>query len=306
MPATHPPYRLGTRASPLAMAQAHLVKAALMAAHGWDDAAIVIVSVVTEGDRILDRPLADIGGKALWTKMLDAKLLSGETDFSVHSMKDVETVRPDAIALAAILERGDPRDRLIGATSIATIAQGARIGTSSPRRAAQIQRLRPDVHIVGIRGNVATRLKKLELGEADVTLLAAAGLDRLGSPCIGVALDTETMLPAASQGAIGVETRADDGALLRLLAVINHAPTRMAVDAERALLAELVADCHSPVGAHACWQRDTMILTAELLSGDGRDHVRDTIVVDSAATPAVLARRLLEQATPELRALFGG
>ncbi len=288
------------------MAQAHLVKAALMAAHGWDDAAIVIVGVVTEGDRILDRPLADIGGKALWTKMLDAKLLSGETDFSVHSMKDVETVRPDAVALAAILERGDPRDRLIGATSIATIAQGARIGTSSPRRAAQIQRLRPDVHIVGIRGNVATRLKKLELGEADVTLLAAAGLDRLGSPGIGVALDTETMLPAASQGAIGVETRADDGALLRLLAVINHAPTRMAVDAERALLAELVADCHSPVGAHACWQRDTMILTAELLSGDGRDHVRDTIVVDSAATPAVLARRLLEQATPELRALFGG
>jgi hydroxymethylbilane synthase len=306
MPATRPLYRLGTRASPLAMAQAHMTKAALIAAHGWADADIEIVAVTTEGDRVLDRPLAEIGGKALWTKTLDAKLLAGEIDFSVHSMKDVETIRPDAITLAAILERADPRDRLIGAASIAALPQNARVGTSSPRRAAQVQRLRPDVQIVSFRGNVATRLGKLEKGEADATLLAAAGLDRLGSPEIGVALDPEQMLPAASQGAVGIEARTDDAAMCALLDAINHAPTRRAVEAERALLAGLNADCHSPVGAHAHWDGDVLTLTAELLSGDGRDHVRDMIVVDSADAPASLAKTLLDRATPELRALFGG
>ena len=287
------------------MAQAHMTKAALIAAHGWVDADIEIVAVVTEGDRVLDRPLAEIGGKALWTKTLDAKLLAGEIDFSVHSMKDVETIRPDAISLAAILERADPRDRLIGADSIATLPKGARVGTSSPRRAAQVQRLRPDVEIVGFRGNVATRLGKLDRGEADATLLAAAGLDRLGSPDIGIALDPEQMLPAASQGAVGIEARTDDGEMRALLDAINHAPTRTAVEAERALLAALTADCHSPVGAHAHWDGGVLTLTAELLSGDGRLHVRDAIIVDHAAAPARLAKTLLDRATPELRALFG-
>ena len=282
-----------------------MTKAALIAAHGWAETDIEIVAVTTEGDRVLDRPLAEIGGKALWTKTLDAKLLAGETDFSVHSMKDVETIRPDAITLAAILERADPRDRLIGAPSIAALPPGARVGTSSPRRAAQVQRLRPDVRIVGFRGNVATRLAKLERGEADATLLAAAGLDRLGSPDIGVALDPEHMLPAASQGAVGIEARSDDTAMCELLNAINHLPTRRAVDAERALLAALTADCHSPVGAHAHWIGNTLTLTAELLSGDGRDHVRDTIIIDSDGAAATLARRLLDSATPELRALFG-
>jgi hydroxymethylbilane synthase len=305
MPATRPPYRLGTRASPLAMAQAHMTKAALIAAHGWADADIEIVAITTEGDMVLDRPLAEIGGKALWTKTLDAKLLAGEIDFAVHSMKDVETIRPDAIILAAILERADPRDRLIGAASIAALPQGARVGTSSPRRAAQVQRLRADVQIVGFRGNVATRLGKLANGEADATLLAAAGLDRLGSPEIGVALHPEQMLPAASQGAVGIEARTDDAAMRALLDAINHGPTRTAVEAERGLLAGLNADCHSPVGAHAHWDGDRLTLTAELLSGDGRDHVRDMIVVDNADAPAKLAQSLLDRATPELRALFG-
>ena len=299
------PYRLGTRASPLALAQAHMTKAALLAAHGWADADIEIVAVTTEGDIVLDRPLAEIGGKALWTKTLDAKLLAGEIDFSVHSMKDVETIRPHAIALAAILERADPRDRLIGAACLADLPHGARVGTSSPRRAAQVQRLRPDVQIVGFRGNVATRLAKLERGEADATLLAAAGLDRLGRHDIGVVLDPEDMLPAASQGAVGIEARTDDAAMRTLLSSINHVPTRTAVEAERALLAGLTADCHSPVGAHAHWEGDVLTLTAELLSGDGRDHVRDTIIVDSADAPAALARRLLYRASPELCALFG-
>ncbi len=282
-----------------------MTKAALVAAHGWADADIEIVAVTTEGDRVLDRPLAEIGGKALWTKTLDAKLLAGEIDFAVHSMKDVETIRPAAIALAAILERADPRDRLIGAASLAALPQNARVGTSSPRRAAQVLRLRPDVQIVGFRGNVATRLAKLDRGEADATLLAAAGLDRLGSPGIGVALDPEQMLPAASQGAVGIEARSDDAVMRSLLDAINHRLTRTAVEAERALLAGLHADCHSPVGAHAQWQGDVLMLTAELLSGDGRDHVRDAIVVDSVDAPAALARRLLDRATAEVRALFG-
>jgi hydroxymethylbilane synthase len=288
------------------MAQAHMTKAALLTAHGWREDAIEIVAVTTEGDRVLDRPLAEIGGKALWTKTLDAKLLAGEIDFSVHSMKDVETIRPDAITLAAILERADPRDRLIGAASLAALPENARVGTSSPRRAAQVLRLRPDVQIVGFRGNVATRLGKLEKGEADATLLAAAGLDRLGSPEIGVALDPADMLPAASQGAVGIEARTDDSEMRALLDAINHAPTRQAVEAERALLAGLTADCHSPVGAHAHWEGDMLTLTAELLSGDGRDHIRDSIIVDTPEAPGVLARALLDRATPGLRALFGG
>ena len=282
-----------------------MTRTALIAAHGWADTDIEIIAVTTEGDRVLDRPLAEIGGKALWTKTLDARLLAGEIDFSVHSMKDVETIRPDAITLAAILERADPRDRLIGAASIAALPQNARVGTSSPRRAAQVQRLRPDVQIVGFRGNVATRLGKLEKGEADATLLAAAGLDRLGSPHIGVALDPAEMLPAASQGAVGIEARTDDADMRKMLDAINHVPTRTAVEAERALLAGLNADCHSPVGAHAHWDGSVLTLTAELLSGDGHRHVRDTIIVDSADAPAALAKSLLDRATPELRALFG-
>jgi len=305
MPATRPPYRLGTRASPLAMAQANMTRAALIAAHGWSPDDIEIVAVTTEGDRVLDRPLAEIGGKALWTKTLDAKLLAGEIDFAVHSMKDVETLRPPAIALAAILTRADPRDRLIGADSLDALPRGARVGTSSPRRAAQVLRRRPDVQIVGFRGNVATRLAKLAQGEADATLLAAAGLDRLGSPEIGTALEPTQMLPAASQGAVGIEARADDAAMRDLLAAINHGPTRQAVEAERGLLAGLNADCHSPVGAHAHWEGETLILTAELLSEDGRLHIADKITVDRPDAPARLALDLLDRAAPELRSLFG-
>ena len=283
-----------------------MTRDALIAAHGWGENAIEIVAVTTEGDRVLDRPLAEIGGKALWTKTLDAKLLAGEIDFAVHSMKDVETLRPDAIRLAAILERADPRDRLIGAPSLAALPVGARVGTSSPRRAAQVQRLRPDVAIVGFRGNVATRLAKLDLGEADATLLAAAGLDRLGSPDIGTALAIEEMLPAASQGAVGIEARSEDAAMLALLGAIDHAPTRFAVEAERGLLEALCADCHSPVGAHAHFDGGVLVLTAELLSGDGREHVRGSATVGAVRDARELAIELLARATPELRALFGG
>ncbi|MFM9977045.1 MAG: hydroxymethylbilane synthase [Sphingomonadaceae bacterium] len=305
MTATRPVYRLGTRASPLAMAQAHMAKAALMAVHGWDDARIEICPVTTLGDRVLDRPLAEIGGKALWTKPIDAALLAGTIDFAVHSMKDVETVRPAEIALVAMLERADVRDKLIGADSIAELPEAARVGTSSPRRAAQLKHLRPDLEIVGFRGNVATRLARLERGEADATLLAAAGLDRLDQSDVGVTIAVAQMIPAASQGAIGIEARADDHEMQALLAAIDHGATSQAVRAERALLAALNADCHSPVGAHAQFDGPVLTLTAQLLSGDGAESVADSIVVEDDASPATLARTLLGRASPAVRALFG-
>ena len=305
MAATQTPYRLGTRASPLAMAQAHMVQAALMAAHGLSADQIEIVPVTTEGDRVIDRPLAEIGGKALWTKTLDAKLLAGEIDFAVHSMKDVETLRPDAIVLAAVLERADPRDRLIGADSVDALPHGAVVGTSSPRRAAQLRRLRPDLSIVTFRGNVATRLARLEKGEAQATMLAAAGLDRLGMSDIGTALSIETMLPAASQGAVGIEARAGANDMRAFLSVIDHHPTRQCVDAERALLAALNADCHSPVGAHARFEDQQMVFSAELLSEDGALHVARTVIVETDTAPAQLAAVLLDAAPEPLRALFG-
>jgi len=199
MAAPSPLLRLGTRGSPLALAQADLVVAALRAAHGWDEDAIAIVPIRTSGDRIQDRPLAEVGGKALWTRELDRALLAGEIDCAVHSMKDVETERPPAIAIAGFLPRADVRDRLIGAPSLAALPAGARVGTSSPRRSAQVLRERPDVRIVLFRGNVATRLAKLARGEAEATLLAAAGLDRLGEHDVGQAIPVETMLPAPAK-----------------------------------------------------------------------------------------------------------
>ncbi|WP_293880762.1 hydroxymethylbilane synthase [Sphingomonas sp.] len=297
--------RLGTRGSPLALVQARLTRDAFCAAHNWPPERVEIVPVMTAGDRIQDRPLAEIGGKALWTKALDSALFSGEIDFAVHSLKDVETLRPAGITIAAMLKRADVRDRLIGAPSIASLKHGARVGTSSPRRGAQLLRLRPDLVVSPIRGNVATRLAKLAAGEVDATLLAAAGLDRLGQPDVGVAITVDQMLPAASQGAIGVECRTEDAAMRALFEAIDCKSTRAAVCAERDLLAELSADCHSPVGAFAEVRDGILILTAELLTEDGRLYVRDEIAINGPDSAALLARRLLDDAPSELRALFG-
>ena len=195
-PVAAKPIRLGTRRSPLAMAQATEARARLAAAHGWAEDAIEIVPVTASGDRIQDRPLAEIGGKALWTKELDAWLLEGEIDFAVHSLKDVETIRPAEITIAAVLPREDVRDCLVGAASIAALPQGARVGTSAPRRAAQLLHARPDCVVVPFRGNVATRLAKLAANEADATLLALAGLNRLGEHGVGHPLDADAWLPA--------------------------------------------------------------------------------------------------------------
>jgi hydroxymethylbilane synthase len=305
---TTPPrsLRLGTRGSPLALVQAHMVAAALRTAHGWGEDAIVIVPVKTTGDTVQDRPLAEIGGKALWTKELDRALLDGEIDFAVHSMKDVETIRPETIRIAATMPRADVLDRLIGAESIAALPQGARIGTSSPRRAAQLRHLRPDVSVVSFRGNVDTRLRKLAEGEADATLLAAAGLERLERPDIGVPIPLDVMLPAPAQGAVGIEARADDAATLALLAAIDHADTHRCVLAERALLAALGADCHSPVAALAVVDGDRLSLRAELFSEDGTDRIAGQRRIAGAEEAGGLADELLDRTPPSIAGLFTG
>jgi hydroxymethylbilane synthase len=301
------PLRLGTRASPLAMAQAHQVRDALCAAHGWREDAVTIMPVVASGDKILDRALAEVGGKALWTKELDLSLMDGNIDFAVHSMKDVETIRPSELAIVAMMERADVRDRLIGAEGIAALPQGAKVGTSAPRRTAQLLHLRPDLMITLFRGNVATRLAKLGAGEADATLLAAAGLDRLGMMDTGHAMPIDIMLPAPAQGAIGIEILADNATVRALLSPIKHEATFDCVMAERAFLLALHADCHSPVAALAVMEGGQIYLRAEILSLDGRHkEAGDTrFAVGDAAAPATLAHTLLTRAHPDLRACFG-
>jgi hydroxymethylbilane synthase len=300
------PLTIGTRGSPLALAQAHMVAAALEEAHGWAPGSVGILPVRTSGDRIQDRPLADVGGKALWTKELDLALLAGETDCSVHSMKDVESERPESLAIAAMLPRADVRDRLIGAASIGELRQGAVVGTSSPRRAAQLKRLRPDLTIVSIRGNVDTRLGKLASGEVDATLLAAAGLDRLGRPDVGSPIDTSLMLPAPAQGAIGIECRSDDAMTSALIAAIDDAVTHAAVLAERAFTRALGGTCHSPVAALARIENDEIALSGEILSADGQERVEGAmrLAVGDMESPAVLARRMMADAPASIRALF--
>lgn len=288
------------------MAQAEETRRRLCEAHGWTEDAIELVPVVASGDKILDRPLAEVGGKALWTRELDAWLEEGRIDAAVHSMKDVETIRPDSLAIAAILPRADIRDVLVGAASTADLPPGARIGTSAPRRAAQMLNARPDCTIVGFRGNVATRLAKLEAGEADATLLAAAGLVRLGQPDIGVPLDPETWLPAPAQGAIGIECNSADQSTRALLAAIDHGPSRDRVLAERALLFALGGSCHSPIAVLTRWSEDQIAMKAALFSPDGTERVDGEMrfAPSDADAPARLARDLIARAAPSIAVHF--
>jgi hydroxymethylbilane synthase len=299
-------FTIGSRGSPLAMAQARMVAAALEEVHGWGRGSIEIVAVKTSGDRIQDRPLAEVGGKALWTKELDVALLAGETHCSVHSMKDVESERPDSLLIAAMLPRADVRDRLIGAESIADLPKGARVGTSSPRRAAQLKRLRPDLELVPIRGNVDTRLAKCVAGQVDATLLAAAGLDRLERIGVGMAIEITQMLPAPAQGAIGIECRADDAATAAVLKAIDHIETHQAVLAERAFCRALGGTCHSPVAALACVDGNQLAFRCEIFSEDGSEHLAQAahFTVDDLEAPAALARRMLAKAPAAIRRLF--
>ena len=302
------PLRLGTRRSPLAMAQAEEARARLIAAHGLSESDIELVPVTASGDKVQDRPLAEIGGKALWTKELDAWLVAGEIDFAVHSLKDVETIRPGEIKIAAILPREDVRDVLVGAESIRALPHGAVIGTSAPRRAAQLLHARPDCRIVSFRGNVATRLAKLAAGEADATLLAAAGLNRLGESGVGHPLAADDWLPAPGQGAIAIECRSNDVATITLLAAIDHAPSHAEVMAERALLAALGGNCHSAIAVLSRWEAGGLVLRAALFSPDGAERIEGEarFAAGAAEGPADLAADLLARAAPAIADHFAG
>ncbi len=283
------PLRLGTRGSPLALAQARMVKAALLAAEpALDDASVEIVVVSTQGDRIQDRTLAEIGGKGLFTEEIEAGLLGATLDLAVHSMKDMPTLLPAGLVISAVLPRADPRDALIarGPRSVAELPKGAVVGTASLRRQAQLRAVRPDLVVVPLRGNVQTRLRKLEAGEVQATFLAMAGLIRLGlEEVVSAALPPEEMLPAVAQGAIGIECRADDGPVLQLLAAINHAPTMTSISAERAFLGALDGSCRTPIAALAELSGPDLRLRGLVASPDG--SAVDRIDVTGAAAACV-------------------
>jgi hydroxymethylbilane synthase len=264
--------RIGTRGSPLALAQARQVATRLAAAHGLAPEQCELVIIKTTGDKITDRPLIEAGGKGLFTKELEEALFAGDIDLAVHSMKDMPAVLPQGLAISAILEREDPRDAFVSLkyASLDAMPAGAVIGTSSPRRQAQVLRARPDLHVVGFRGNVETRLRKLEEGVADATFLACAGLNRLGlSQHITAAMPTDVMLPAVAQGAIGIEIRSDDEATARLIAPLNDAATALCVTAERAYLAQLEGSCRTPIAGLAELDGNALRVRGEILTPNG-------------------------------------
>ncbi|MDE0416160.1 MAG: hydroxymethylbilane synthase [bacterium] len=297
------PLRIATRGSQLARFQANLVRDALMARHP-DLAPPDLVVVRTTGDRVRDRPLAEVGGKGVFTAEIDRVVARGEADLAVHSMKDMETTITADVVLGAILPRADPRDALVStvAASIGDLPEGARVGTSSIRRRAQLLSRRPDLEIVTWRGNVDTRLARLKEGGAAATLLAAAGLERLGLLHEATALlDPEDMLPAAGQGAIGVTCCAGESGILALLETVDDAPTRQCIEAERAVIAVLDGSCRTPVAALATRCGGDVRVRAQVLSDDGS---RWTMSEDRGAVAETVGRavgeRLLSRAGRDL------
>ncbi len=262
--------RLGARGSPLALAQAAAVRAALTRVHG--SGTIAVVPIRTTGDRIRDRPLGEAGGKGLFTKEIDEALLAGRIDAAVHSAKDMPTQLPDGLIIAACLERGDVRDAFISpvAARLAELPQGAVLATSSLRRKALALRARPDLKVVAVRGNVETRLAKVTAGEMDATVLAAAGLARLDLLARASAIMTpEEWLPAVGQGVIAIATRADDRRTIDLLAAIDHAATAIALCVERAFLARLDGSCRTPIGGLAEVDGERVRLRGIIVKPDG-------------------------------------
>ncbi len=297
--------RLGTRGSPLAMAQAHEVRDRLIASGVAADA-ISITVFKTSGDVIQDRPLSEVGGKGLFTKELEDALLSNQIDAAVHSMKDMATRLPDGLSIAAVLPREDVRDAFISLkhARLADLPKGAVFGTSSLRRQAQMLRIRPDLQIVQFRGNVQTRLAKLTDGVAEATILAAAGLRRLGqADRITEVIETEMLLPAAAQGAIGIEIRADDVATAKLLAALDHQETHIAVLAERAFLGTLDGSCRTPIAALATLADGRLAFRGEVISPDGTRHVavsRSALPQEAARMGADAGAEVLGKAGPDL------
>jgi hydroxymethylbilane synthase len=304
MTQSSPFLRIGTRGSPLALWQAHAVQAHLAAAHGVAPETIAIEVIRTSGDVIQDRPLSEVGGKGLFTKEIEQALTDRAIDLAVHSSKDMPTALPAGLELLACLPREDVRDAFISrkAASLADLPHGAVVGTASLRRQAMVKRLRPDVSVVTFRGNVDTRLKKLEDGVVDATLLAFAGLKRLGREAAATAvLDVDTFLPAVGQGALGIEARSADTRTRDLLAGINDAETLAAVSIERAFLAVLDGSCRTPIAGHARILGDQVVFRGMVLRPDGaevHETTRKGAVQDGPLLGAEAARELKGRTTP--------
>jgi hydroxymethylbilane synthase len=305
------PLLIGTRGSPLALWQARHVRALLIAAHGLEDGDIGLAIITTSGDRIRDQPLRDLGGKGLFTKEIDEALLGGEVDLAVHSMKDLPTALPSGIAIAAVLPRADVRDAFISRTGqpLRALPRGAIVGSSSLRRQAQILRLRPDIEVIDFRGNVETRLAKLERGLADATLLALAGLERLGLAArVTSVLSTEDMLPAVAQGAIGVACRGGDAETRELVQALDDAASATAVVCERAFLAELDGSCRTPIAGLAEIADGALRFRGLVLKPDGTAwHAVELSGsgTDAARIGREAGRELLTRAGPNFLASFG-
>jgi hydroxymethylbilane synthase len=298
-----PRLRIGTRGSKLALAQAEEARCRLAEAGGIEAKAIDIVVIATTGDLVRDRPLSEIGGKGLFTKEIEEALLAGSIDLAVHSMKDMPGHLPDGLVIGALLPRGDARDALLSphAGAIEDLPRGAIVGSSSVRRSAQLLRRRPDVKLVPFRGNVDTRLRKLDEGQVQATFLACAGLNRLGlGHRITAPMPTEIMLPAVAQGAIGLEIRAGDMATHELIAAVNHTETETCIACERAFLAVLDGSCRTPLAGHATLAGDRLTFHCEALTPDGV-HV----FTAERRGPTADAARLGEDAAGEVKAKGG-
>lgn len=294
--------RIGTRGSPLALAQAHETRERLMAAHDLPRDAFEIVVIKTTGDRVIDRPLKEIGGKGLFTREIEEAMLAGRIDIAVHSMKDMPVLQPEGLVIDCYLPREDVRDAFVSESvaEIDALAPGQVVGTSSLRRRAQLLWRRPDLKVVEFRGNVQTRLRKLADGVADCTFLAMAGLNRLGMAQVARGpIATDSMLPAVGQGCIGIERRADDEVAAALLAPIHDQSTAMRLAAERAYLARLDGSCETPIAGLALIEGGDIWLRGEILRPDGSDCLADegrAPLADAAALGDTIARRLLARA----------
>ncbi len=302
LPSPASPLNIGTRGSPLALAQAYETRRRLGAAFDLPDEAFNIVVIKTTGDKIQDRPLKEVGGKGLFTKEIEEDMLSGKIDIAVHSMKDMPVAQPDGLLLDTYLPREDVRDAFVSPNikRLADLSHGATVGTSSLRRRAQLLHIRPDLNIVEFRGNVQTRLKKLADGVAEATFLAMAGLNRLGNAHVAQsAVEVDEMLPAVAQGAIGIERRADDLRVAEMLEAIHHVETGQRLAAERAFLDALDGSCQTPIGGLAVLDGGNVFLRGEILRTDGSDCIKDNDtapIEDAAELGKMLGDRLRKRA----------
>ena len=304
-PSPSSPLRIGTRGSPLALAQAYETRKRLTNALNISEDSFEIVVISTSGDRILDRPLKEVGGKGLFTKEIEQDMLDGKIDIAVHSMKDMPVEQPDGLTLGCYLPREDVRDAFVSSRykNVNELPSGSKVGTSSLRRKAQLKFSRPDLEVVEFRGNVQTRLKKLKDGVATCTFLAMAGLNRLGLGKVAQStLNPNQMLPAIAQGAIGIEWREEDEQISDMLKKIHHKETGQRLNTERAFLAELDGSCQTPIAGLAIIEGSSLKFTGQVLRTDGSESISETAFGDIEDGPRLgreMAQKILSQAGPE-------